>query len=84
MKQDQEKTLMFVISKSLAENEAESFARTLSKNDVWYMAKVWDNPNERRIAKRERFVVCRPLRDKEIVDDAYGQYFNSGELRRVS
>lgn len=84
MEQDQEKTLMFVISKSLAKNEAESFARSLGNTDAWYMVKVWENPNERRIAKRERYVVCRPLREREVVDDAYGQYFNSGELRRVN
>jgi hypothetical protein len=80
---EQNKELMFVVTKSLSKQEAESFAKTLRTPDTFYLAKVWENPKERRIAKRERYVVCRPLRKDEIVDNAYGEYFNKMELMRV-
>ncbi|MFA6469030.1 MAG: hypothetical protein WCW35_09035 [Bacteroidota bacterium] len=82
MKQDKE--LMFVMSKSLSKMEAESFAKSLRTPDAFYLAKVWENPNERRKSKRERFVVCRPLRGDEIVTDGYGDYFKRAELMRVN
>lgn len=83
MKEDG-KELMFVVTKSLSKQEAESFARSLSIPDELYLAKVWENPNERRRAKRERFVVCRPLRKDEIVDNAYGEYFKKQELMKIN
>jgi len=82
MKEDKE--LMFVVTKSLSMQEAESFARSLRTSDTYYLAKVWENPNERRKSKRERYVVCRDLRNGEIVTDGYGEYFKKQELKRVN
>lgn len=74
---------MFIVTKSLSKQKAESFAKTLRTPDIFYLVKVWENPKESRKAKRERFVVRRPLWKDEIVDNVYGEYFKKQELMRV-
>jgi len=65
------KKLMFQVSGSLSEMEAIDFARTLKKDEEYYLLKIFENPNARHYSKRERFVVLRDLREGEKV---YGNW----------
>jgi hypothetical protein len=62
---------MYAISNSLSKQEAIDFAKTLDKDETWYITCVHRNLNERRAFKRERYVVVRDLHTGEVAPDGY-------------
>ena len=64
---------MFQVSCNLSEMEAIDFARTLRKDEEYYLLKVFENPKAKHYSKRERFVVLRELRDGENVYGTWGR-----------
>ena len=78
------KELMFAISGSLSHSEAVCFARTLRQDENHYLVKVWDNPNARTTAKKERYIVVRYPRKGENVIGAYAFWCGKEELEGVN
>jgi len=78
------KELMFAISNSLPHSEAVCFARTLNPDDPHYLVKVWDNPNARTTAKKERYVVVRYPRKGENVIGAYAFWCGKEDMEAIN
>ena len=74
------KKLMFQVSGSLSEMEAIDFARTLKKDEGYYLLKIFENPNARHYSKRERFVVLKNIREGEKVYGTWGRIVEPKEL----
>ncbi|HTR81660.1 MAG TPA: hypothetical protein VMM58_08515 [Bacteroidota bacterium] len=62
------KELIFAISNAMGKSEAVCFARSLNGDEPKYLVKVWDNPNARTTAKKERYVVvCCPRKGENVI-----------------
>jgi hypothetical protein len=84
MKNDNNKTLMFVISNSLSKSEAISFAQTMNGGDKYYVTCVFRNPKACHIEDRERWVVVRDVRKGEIVPNGYSLFSERQHLMSIS
>lgn len=76
--------LMFQVSVNLSEMEAIDFARTLKKDEEYYLLKVFENPNAKHYSKRERFIVLRDLRNGEKVIGTWGRIVEQEKLVPIS
>ena len=74
---------MFCISNNLTKPEALTFASTLRKDEECFLIKVFENPKERHIAKREKYVVVRHVRQGETVVGAYKKVVKENQLSKV-
>jgi len=77
------KQLMFCISNNLTKDEAIEFASKLSKNEQYFLVKVFENPKEIHRAKREKYVVLRHPRENEKIVGAYKKEVTKKELIAV-
>ena len=77
------KQVMFQVSNSLPKLEALNFARSLNHGSKYFLVKVWDNPKERHVAKREKFVVVRYPRENEKVIGAHEKIVDQDKLINV-
>ncbi len=78
------KQLMFCISNNLTKDEALEFASKLGKTEQYFLVKVFENPHEIHVAKREKYVVVRYPRQGEIVSGAFKKEVISKELLKVA
>lgn len=78
------KQLMFCISNNLTKDEALEFASKLSKNEQYFLVKVFENPHEIHRAKREKYVVVRYPRPEEVVKGAYKKEVTPKQLLKVA
>jgi hypothetical protein len=64
--------------------EAIDFARTLRKDEEYYLLKAFENPNAKQYSKRERLVVLRDLRAGERVYGRWGRIVEPKKLVPIS
>jgi hypothetical protein len=74
------KELVWAISVSLSKPEAIQFARSLNGCDKYYLMKISENPKERHVAKRERFIVVRYPHKGEVVPDGHAVFVHRSKL----
>ena len=75
---------MIQVSINVSEPEAISFAKSLNHGETYYLVKVFENPKASHIAKREKFVVGRNLRNGETVKGGYAKFVEKVEIRRIT
>jgi hypothetical protein len=72
----EKKQLFFGMSKSLPLGEALDFKRSLGDDTGYYLLKVSENPKDRHIDRRARYVVVRHLEKEEKVCKAHAVVAN--------
>ena len=78
-----QKELMFQSSNAMSQSEAVCFARTLRQDEAHYLVKVFENPDPRTRAKKERCVVVRYPRKGENDIGAYAFWCGKSDLESI-